>query len=55
MKQNQKSNLRHFNAQRTLISSLSDLSPVYTDMRFLHALTDAISDLNEMQDQIGSI
>ena len=32
-----------------------ELSPVYTDMRFFHALTHAISDLNEGQDQIGSI
>ena len=31
------------------------LSPVYMDMRYLHALTHAISDLNEVQDQIESI
>ena len=37
------------------ILALILLSPVYTDMRFLPALTHAISDLNEVQDQIGSI
>ena len=47
--------VRHMLRQAPKLVVKPHLSPVYTDMRFLHALTHAISDLNEVQYQIGSV